>query len=117
MPITLDDGTNTLTIQVKAVTNEERWRQKGIPLVHKNPVLIDLGREERIVEITAVLTSESELQTYYVLKNPVQVTDSTIPEIETGWWRIAERRSERRPGWVNYWEIRFKMRRDYYYSP
>jgi len=107
----------TLTLKVKRIITEERWRQKNIPLVNKDPYIIDLGREERSVEVIATLYSSTDLQTFYALSNPVQVTTSNYPEIETGYWRLSERRSDRRPGWVSTWEIRFKMRRDYYYTP
>jgi len=116
MPITLDDGTNQLTLRVKRIMVEERWRQKNIPLVNSDPMIIDLGMEMHSVEVEALITSESDYQTFLSLKNPVAVTDSTYPEIETGWWRISERRSDRRPGWVNVWEVRFRMIRDYYYT-
>ena len=116
MAITITDGTNTLTLKVKRIMVEERWRQKNIPLVNKDPMIIDLGREEKSVEIEAIVFSSSDLQTFYALQNPVQVSDSSYPEIETGYWRLYERRSDRRPGWVSAWVIRFRMRRDYYHT-
>ena len=115
MPFTLDDGVTTLTLKAKRVTLEERWRQKNIPLVDSEPYLIDLGLEMHDVEVVATVMTSTEVSKYYALKNPVEVTSSTYPEIEVGWWRLSERRSDRRPGWVATWELRFRLRRDYYH--
>ena len=104
------------TFYAKRITIEERWRQKNIPLVNKDPYVIDLGMEEKSVEVLATVYSQQELNTFYTLRNPVEVVSSDYPEIEIGWWRLYERRSDRRPGWVNTWEVRFRMRRDYYYT-
>lgn len=116
MPIKLTDGTNTLTLKVRRILVEERWRQKNIPLVNRDPMIVDLGKEHHSVEIEALLFSSSDLQTFFALQNPVQVTESTYPEIETGYWRLSERRCDRRPGWTSTWEIRFRMIRDYHYT-
>jgi len=106
-------------VEIKAsrITVDERWRQKNIPLVDQDPYVIDLGREMKDVEVVFHAMTSTVLQKFMSLENPVQVTDSTYPEIEVGWWRLFERKTDRRPGWVSVWEVRFRMRRDYYYSP
>jgi len=116
VPFTMTDGVTTLTLKAKRLTLNERWRQKNIPLVDRDPYIVDLGREMKDVEVIATLFSSDDLNEFLSLRNPVQVTSSTYPEIETGYWRLSERKVDRRPGWTSVWEIRFRMRRDYYYT-
>jgi len=106
----------SLTLKVKRIVTAERWRQKSIPIINQSPMIIDLGMEEHTLEIEAMLKSSTDLETYYAFVNPIQVTSSTYPEIDLGYWRMSERRADRRPGWISSWEIRFRLSRDYYYT-
>jgi len=115
MSLVLNDGTRTLTIYAKSITATERWQQRSLATgPTSNPVLIDIGKSEDMVEIMFVLKSNVDVDKFKNLFNPVTVDSSTYPEIPAGsTWRIAEREIERKPGRVSTWDCRIRLRREY----
>jgi len=113
MGFTLTDGTNTVELKARNIMRRKKWRLQNIPLMQQNPYCFDLGLETDEVEVVCYL-DQSTYDTLMVMTNPVEVQNSSYPELPNDKYRMEKVQANRKAGWVKWRECTLTLLRDYW---